>query len=538
MALTRSSTSRLVQLFIFLILSSMVNLNAASIYVSVKGDDNNNGLSPSFPKNTPQLAFDLINAGDTLFFMEGEYSTANGESILKITKSGTFEKWIHIHNYRNDKVVLYSYKESAIIIKGAAYISIFGFDITKDPKSQKAADNSTNPSVLFQKGQGILVDRSADNTFSHDITISRCKIHNCLGSGIQLNDIYNFNLQYNEIYNNGYYNFSSNSGIKISMVTPPDSSSLYQNFINGNKIYFHRRLKSDAKIEDDCALKGNGSGIFIRKSNNSRSGMNATENKSRVLISNNLIYANGGIGINLYNSKNIDVFNNTMYENNEANSFDCADLNIRFASFINVYNNIIISRDNRKASFYINAQDIFFSNNLYRSGTKFENGKGDIVSDPLFVSADAFTNSWDFNLQVESPAIDRGIELVSLQNDINLNPRKTGKKMDIGAVEYQKPIAGDGRMPSGFRKDAGIEFNWTLTYDPKRQLYTVTNQSNQAFYYTIYDIFYRPVRKLSHLDYNDLYSIEIPLKNLPKGFYFMRVYTDKKFFVSKFYKED
>ena len=76
----------------------MVNLNAASIYVSVKGDDNNNGLSPSFPKNTPQLAFDLINAGDTLFFMEGEYSTANGESILKITKSGTFEKWIHIHN--------------------------------------------------------------------------------------------------------------------------------------------------------------------------------------------------------------------------------------------------------------------------------------------------------------------------------------------------------------------------------------------------------------------------------------------------------
>lgn len=61
--------------------------------------------------------------------------------------------------------------------------------------------------------------------------------------------------------------------------------------------------------------------------------------------------------------------------------------------------------------------------------------------------------------------------------------------MDIGAVEYQKPIAGDGRMPSGFRKDAGIEFNWTLTYDPKRQLYTVTNQSNQAFYYTIYDIF-------------------------------------------------
>ena len=182
-------------------------------------------------------------------------------------------------------------------------------------------------------------------------------------------------MQYNEIYNNGYYNFSSNSGIKISMVTPPDSSSLYQNFINGNKIYFHRRLKSDVKIEDDCALKGNGSGIFIRKSNNSRSGMNATENKSRVLISNNLIYANGGIGINLYNSKNIDVFNNTMYENNEANSFDCADLNIRFASFINVYNNIIISRDNRKASFYINAQDIFFSNNLYRSGTKFENGK-------------------------------------------------------------------------------------------------------------------------------------------------------------------
>lgn len=88
--------------------------------------------------------------------MEGEYSTANGESILKITKSGTFEKWIHIHNYRNDKVVLYSYKESAIIIKGAAYISIFGFDITKDPKSQKAADNSTNPSVLFQKGKAYL----------------------------------------------------------------------------------------------------------------------------------------------------------------------------------------------------------------------------------------------------------------------------------------------------------------------------------------------------------------------------------------------
>ena len=48
----------------------------------------------------------------------------------------------------------------------------------------------------------------------------------------------------------------------------------------------------------------------------------------------------------------------------------------------------------------------------------------------------------------------------------------------------------------------------------------------------------KPVKKLSYKDYNELFALEIPIEDLPRGYYFIKVYTDKTYLITKFYKPD
>lgn len=508
-----------------------IQLQAKTVFLSPLGNDQNDGLTTQKPKKTPQNAFDLIEPGDTLVFLAGEYSDIKQEAILKITKSGSSEKWITIKNYKKDKATLYSYKTAAILLQGASFVQIIGLDITRDPKTQKLIDQSSSPSAVATKGYGIYSEKSNDEIISSNIKIQNCKIYNCMGSGIYLTDIHHFEIKKNEIYNNGYFNFNSNSGIKLTITNSAESSEDYQNFIIGNRIYFNRKVEVLQK-EEDCEVNGFGAGINIRKSDHIESHINPSKVKNKTLVINNLVYSNGGNGINLYNIKNVDVVNNTLYENNETNHHYCAEIHLKYASFCAVYNNIIYARETRKASYYKDASELYFKTNLYRPGTKFENGQGDIVADPKFYSVESYSNIWNFGLQIESPAIDRGTNLELQNEDFLGNSRKTGKFIDIGAIEFQKPIV---------KKDIKLEnqfISWNMNYDNNKKIYHISNLNKVAFYYTIYDLMSRPVKKRSYKDYNELFALEIPIEDLPRGYYFIKVYTDKTYLITKFYKPD
>lgn len=508
--------------------------HAQSIYVSPQGNDSNEGFSSTSPKKTIQGGFDKLNPGDTLFIMAGEYSNTSSDAVLKIGKSGAANKWFFIRNYRNDAVKIYSFNEAAIYIYGASYISISGIEITRDPKTQRQIENTDSPSELSTKGHGILSRIVGSIGYNHHIHIENCKIYSCMGNGIFLAEAHSFDLRYNEIYDNGNYNFNNNSGIKIINAIPEESADHYRSFILGNRIYGQRKFKSALDMTD-CDVNQHGAGIIITHVKTNEGYAKPTTIKNKILIANNIIYDNGSSGIAIYNNKNIDIFNNTLYENNAAEFNDCADVEIKYSNNCVVYNNIILSKLKRKACYFSNSQDIFFKTNLFRPGTRYEDGQGNIVTDPLFRSVELGANFTDFNLQPGSAAIDRGTDIEALNEDYNKKKRKAGKRIDIGAIEFHKTMTNAEKGLSPMHVDHSIKLTWNLAYDSKKNAFFIGNQTGQYPYYTIYNSLMQPVRQLSHKDYNDLFFLEVPLKGLPTGHYYAKVYTQKDINVSKFF---
>lgn len=67
---------------------------ARSYYVKPGGDDTLDGTSLAKAWNTPQVAADRVEPGDTVRFQTGDYQNPPGSWVMKISRSGTAEKWI------------------------------------------------------------------------------------------------------------------------------------------------------------------------------------------------------------------------------------------------------------------------------------------------------------------------------------------------------------------------------------------------------------------------------------------------------------
>ena len=78
-----------------------------SFYVSeIVGVDVNNGLSSSTPFKTINFALNSAEAGDTVFIMDGTYT-----SPVNITKSGAKDKFITIKAYTGHSPKIFYFRE-------------------------------------------------------------------------------------------------------------------------------------------------------------------------------------------------------------------------------------------------------------------------------------------------------------------------------------------------------------------------------------------------------------------------------------------
>jgi len=116
-------------------------------------------------------------------------------------------------------------------------------------------------------------------------------------------------------------------------------------------------------------------------------------------------------------------------------------------SGVEIKNNIVY----RNTSYGIDSWDAHGSGVVVDHNIVFGNGSGNysltggasdytytlgstISTEPLFVSATS--SSFDAHLKVGSPAIDAGLALSQVTQDIDGNPRPVGTAWDIGAYEY------------------------------------------------------------------------------------------------------
>jgi hypothetical protein len=472
--------------FLAIILSfGLQILCAQDYYVSdSNGSDNNSGTIDS-PFKTINKGISMVNAGGTVYVMDGVYQNANygnvdpststnmnNQHVVTINKSGTEDAYITLRNYPGDTPkIQFDGRGGIVISNNMNYIIVEGFEVEgpaqdidydmaeadRNYKIQVAEDedDSTNYNHSYFGGKGIWGGYGAH----HHIIIRNNIVHDTCGSAIRFNDSDHILIENNIVYNSNWWTSSASSAIVLaeSIAQNGDNTSDIKMIIRGNIVYNNwNRIRFYVTQLPDNSGNNNpdygtanfqsiwdGQGIYVTRSD---PGYNGT-----FLFENNLCLNNGKNGINFDHSHSASAIyqNNTLYYNGVheiIQDISVAEGNpahrgqkvggIKANHVLNatVVNNIIVTRDNEFSAMQLNnvygsrvAVDNIIVNGTYAWPATESNNL--INVDPLFTSAPETVDGpltiegTDFSLTENSPAINSGNPSYSPTHDIDGNPR-------------------------------------------------------------------------------------------------------------------
>lgn len=296
-----------------------------TLYVSTAGSDSNAGTTLSTAKRTVQAAVDMSRAGDRILIAGGTYGHTQFYG-----KNGSATAWISLENYPGSAPVIDVSRSvtsfdptrlnNGVDVQLSSYIGLFGIEIRG---SQTSTD--VNPS-------GIGIFRA-----SHHVAVWGCHIHDFPGGGI--NCFYvaptpfggqtlpgggwdAVDVFFNTIHDTSKYSPMNTSGISFyggQDLTGTTIDGTYGYRAVGNYIYNVLCTVPYAAGGFDVVTDGNGiSPDSLAVPNNLNPGVKPY--LKRGLIDSNVIVACGGRGVHIYNTKNIDVVNNTLVGNLRTDS--------------------------------------------------------------------------------------------------------------------------------------------------------------------------------------------------------------------------
>jgi hypothetical protein len=186
---------------------------------------------------------------------------------------------------------------------------------------------------------------------------------------------------------------------------------------------------------------------------------NLKEMVTAIYIYNNLIYNNDWAFRLRYPSTDYHVYNNLVYDNNLAVRFEDGISNLTFLNNTFYNNGTQIQDTNGPATSVTWKNNIFaaatsavwrgtFLNNLFWSvPAGWPTGNGNLNANPSFANAAAY----DLHLAAGSAAVDTGLTLAEVTDDVDGDPRPVGTAYDIGADEFRfvGDINADGHVDAG-----------------------------------------------------------------------------------------
>jgi len=356
--------------------------------VSPSGDDAGPGTDAR-PWKTMTHAMRQLQPGDTLFVRAGIYRN----QLTFVSTAGTASAPIRIRNYPGERpsivgqdgVSAEGHKVWGAIhlVEPAAHLDFRGFNI---------------------RGWGRTVDVAGVQTWrAHHITIARSQIHQFGGGGINATESENIRILANSIHHNAFTSWRATSGVSLyKSAELGGPQGYYSNEIRNNYIWANENKETG---EDGLFTDGNC--IVIDR-------FNEADYAGRTAVTNNVCANNGGRGVHVFRSDNVDVIHNTLYQNartpgltgeGELSTYD-AD-NVRFI------NNLVQPRPGMRASLPWLSTNLVFNNNVYlmpggAQPWEVSAGSGDrVLAWGHFVRpvADARGN---FRLRITGPVIDTG----------------------------------------------------------------------------------------------------------------------------------
>ena len=447
--------------FILFVIFIAFSNYAKTYYVNPNGNDNNSGQSIIVAFRTLNHAGYQLQAGDTLLVMNGTYYGNVGDNVLTMYNSGRADAWITVKNYPGHSPVIRVYENyGGIAVYGPSYIHIEGFKIvgSKDSITYEYAlsekDNTSNLKTTHS-GIGVYPRDNSDGSKMNPkhIIIKNCDISKCSGGGIAINGSDYVQILNNTVYECAFYSPWGTSGISIYQSWNSDANTGYKNFIIGNTCYKNENFIPFFLF----GAISDGNGIIIDDNRNTQFNSTAGAYTGRTYIANNLLYDNGGRAVNIFESDNVTVINNTCYRNVRTPSHQNeGEFNVYEGDNIEFINNIVSPSTSIKPINIALGNNIAIRNNLWTQNSSLANPLGDntVTGNSNFINPGIDPSTADFRLQANSPAIDAGTNTNITDTDKDGNLRKAGANVDLGCYEYKKTIV-NGEFDNGIT-------NWRL----------------------------------------------------------------------------
>ncbi len=416
-------------------------------YVATTGNDANPGTQDK-PWRTIQRAANVMVAGDTTTVLAGDYAER-----VQVTRSGASGAPI---TYRAGGTVTMN----GFTVK-ADYVTIAGFDISN------TANDATNGWGIYVAGSYCVID----SNYVHYATRGGITVWAAVGSGAKASHCV---VRNNRLYRNAL------DGIEVYGT---------DNLIEGNEIWgtiqYHPQWTNPPSWADADGIRFFGVGHTIRKnyihdikfgvpenvnphidcfqtwsdsyheaaqnvtieqnvcSNSQVQAANESgqgfmlEKASNLTIRNNIILAYKGV--NSVGSQGLVIVNNTLAGDlSLTTAYHPMGIGLNTTPNTTIKNNIIynfpatiinIADDASRQGLDIGYDCVYRSDGRTPSGTPYAHDLWNV--NPLFVNA--ATN--DFHLRAGSPAIDAGLSLATVVNDLDGTSRPRGAGYDIGAYE-------------------------------------------------------------------------------------------------------
>ena len=265
--------------------------NAASWYVDGLNGGRYNAGTAASPYLYLWQAVQKVQPGDTIYVMPTTtYSqlglTANGTPTAPITLAGS--------DPNNPTKVSGGGVNSGIWINGN-YVTVSGFDVTA-PGPYPAISLAPN---------------------HHHITVANNIAHDAGGNGINVFASDYITISHNVVYGNAKNTSQAfNSGISLLGNVDIDNNTGVKMIVDGNIVYGNTNTPNCST--ESCyatATDSDGSGIIL--DDNIRDRWDDIPYRGAFMISNNVIYKNGGRGVHVYKSDNATITGNTIWSNNQ-----------------------------------------------------------------------------------------------------------------------------------------------------------------------------------------------------------------------------
>jgi prepilin-type processing-associated H-X9-DG protein len=392
---------------------------AASYFVDgAAGDDGNPGTAKDKAFQSLQRGVRDLRPGDDLTVGEGTYY-----ELLAIGVSGTSDHPIVIAGQPGARPLI-KYAGDAITITGS-YVELRGFE---------ASSLAEGAAIAIGKG-------------NHHVSIidNIARDSGCAGIGAQQTDY--ITIERNVVHGNSMRSPWQCSGISLYQAKNVDTAPGFHNFIRRNLSYSNMNIIVDEKISKSNGKTTDGNGIIIDDFRQTQYGTGIPPYTGRTLIENNVVFDNGGRGIQIFLSDDVVIRNNTVFQDLKDTNLigpyngELSAISSRGVSFLN---NLVVGRAGANYAFVDGSSAdnlwdfnlVFGTRGLRAEKSNAIQGEHNLLDvDPKFVNASLDPAHADFHLRPGSPALNAGSAAAAPADDFDGKPRPVGRNPAIGAFE-------------------------------------------------------------------------------------------------------